>query len=196
MDRKTFDQVMVEAVVLPPDERYERFAAVHKQIWESYRDAMKTITAEKAAQISSDGRSVALVVGHIAEWDRFLIQMCAEFLTGVAYPRAWRLKGYIEPDGTSKDFESIEAFNQYQMKRQAVIPWEEIQKVALQMGEVLYILFQTPGLMDVAHLEMSKLEHWETPGFTGEVPVGWLVWAVIMEHEGVEHAFDLGIEIS
>jgi hypothetical protein len=196
MDRKTFDQVMAEAVVLPPDKRYERFAAVHKKIWETYKAAVLAITPERAAQVSSDGRSVALVVGHIAEWDRFLIQMCAEFLTGVTYPRAWKLKGYIEPDGTSKDFENIEAFNQYQMKRQANIPWEEIQKTALQMGEVLYILFQTPGLMDVAHLEMGKLDHWETPGFTGEVPLGWLVWAIIMEHEGVEHAFDLGIEIS
>ncbi len=193
LEHKEFTRVLSEAVQLPANERYDRFAGVHAAIWKQYQLAVQSITAARATEISSDGRSIALVVGHIAEWDRFFIQMCAEFMAGVQRPRAWSLKGYIGTEGAVMDFDNIDAFNQYQMKRQTDLPWEEIQQNALRSGEVLYRLFSTPGLMDAAQLEDSKPAQWYLPGYNGEVPLAWLVWAVIMEHEGVEHGYDLGI---
>lgn len=193
MNHTEFTQTLSEAIQLPAAERYARFAQVHAAIWKEYQLAVQSMTPEKAAEKSSDGRSIALVVGHIAEWDRFFIQMCAEFLAGVPRPRAWSLKGFIGTDGSVMDFDNIEAFNQYQMKRQAELPWEDIQRTALRSGEVLYRLFTTPGLMDAAQLENSKPGRWQLPGYSGEVPLAWMVWAVIMEHEGVEHALDIGI---
>ncbi len=193
MNHKLFNQTLSDAVQLPAAERHQKFLQVHRQVWESYRAAINAITAEQAAKTSSDGRSIAQVVGHIAEWDRFFIQVCSEFLMGLPRPRAWSLKGYIEQNGNCKDFDNIEEFNQYQMQRQADLPWEDIQQTALRSGEVLFTLFTTPGLMDAAQLEKSKPCNWQIPGFVGEVPMAWLVWAVIMEHEGVEHTLDLGI---
>ena len=194
MNHQEFTWTLSEAVQLPENERYARFMQVHAVIWKEYQQAIKAISPAMAAEISRDRRSIALVVGHIAEWDRFFIQMCAEFLAGVPRPRAWRLKGFIGTDGSVMDFDNIEAFNHYQMKRQAELPWEEIQQTALRAGEVLFHLFSTPGLMDAAQLENSKPGRWQLPGYSGEVPLAWMVWVVIMEHEGVEHALDVGIK--
>ena len=193
MNHTEFTQTLSGAIQLPVEERYTRFAGVHAAIWQEYQLAVQSMTPDKAAEISSDGRSIALVVGHIAEWDRFFIQMCAEFLAGVPRPRSWSLKGYLGNDGSVMDFDNIEAFNQYQMKRQAELPWEDIQLTALRSGEVLYRLFTTPGLMDAPQLENSKPGRWQLPGYSGEAPMAWMVWAIIMEHEGVEHALDIGI---
>jgi len=194
MNHTEFSHTLSAAVQLRAEERHARFVVVHTKIWEEYQLAVRSITPARAAEASCDGRSIALVVGHIAEWDRFFIQMCAEFMIGIQSPRAWNLKGYLGTDGSVMDFDNIEAFNQYQMKRQADLPWEDIQRTALRSGEVLYHLFATPGLMDVPQLESSKPERWQLPGFRGEVPMAWMVWSIIMEHEGVEHAPDLGIE--
>jgi len=193
MNHQEFTRTLSEAVQLPANERYGCFAGVHTAIWKEYQQAVQSILPARAAEASSDGRSIAQVVGHIAEWDRFFIQMCAEFMMGIQRPRSWSLKGYLGTDGSVMDFDNIESFNQYQMKRQVDLPWGEIQQTALRAGEVLYRLFSTSGLMDGAHLEDSKPAHWYLPGFKGEVPLAWMVWAVIMEHEGVEHAVDLGI---
>lgn len=193
MNHTEFTQTLSGAIQLPAEERYVRFAGVHTAIWKEYQLVVRSMTPEKAAETSSDGRSIAQVVGHIAEWDRFFIQMCAEFMTGVQHPRAWGLKGYLGTDGSVMDFDNIEAFNQYQMKRQAELPWEDIQSTALRSGKVLYRLFTTPGLMDAPQLENSKPAHWYLPGYCGELPQAWMVWAIIMEHEGVEHSQDLGI---
>ncbi len=193
MNHQEFTRTLSEAVQLPANERYGSFAGVHTAIWKEYQLAVQSITAAQAAKTSSDGRSIAQVVGHIAEWDRFFIQMCAEFMMGIQRPRSWSLKGYLGTDGSVMDFDTIEAFNQYQVKRQADLPWEEIQQTALRAGEVLFHLFSTPGLMDPSQLESSKPAQWYLPGYRGEVPLAWLVWAVIMEHEAVEHAVDLKI---
>jgi hypothetical protein len=193
MNHTEFTQTLSEAVQLSAEERYTRFARVHDAIWKEYQSAVESISREKAAETGSDGRSIAQVVGHIAEWDRFFIQMCAEFMIGLPRPRSWSLKGYLGTDGSVMDFDNIEAFNQYQVKRQAELPWEDIQRIALRAGDVLYRLFSTPGLMDAPQLEQSKPGRWQLPGFSGEAPMAWMVWAIIMEHEGIEHALDLGI---
>jgi hypothetical protein len=54
--------------------------------------------------VVSGGLTIAQVVGHIAEWERFTILAAGEIMAGVQWPRIMTLSGYVEPDGRGQDF--------------------------------------------------------------------------------------------
>src|SRR5262245_272123 len=112
MTQKTsfYDQIG-EIAALPPQERHGRFAAMHADVVTGYCAALQAIGAEGALRIGPDGRSVAQVIGHIAEWDRFAILAAGEMLAGVTFPRVIGNTGYIEPDGSERSFKSVDEFN-------------------------------------------------------------------------------------
>jgi hypothetical protein len=113
-----------------PADRRLQLVALHAEVTRRYLIALKGITAERAAQSSADGRTIAQVVGHIAEWERFFLIAAGEVLPAVKRPRLMRLSGYRTPDGGAKDLESLDAFGTYQAGRQASLPWYELTGAA------------------------------------------------------------------
>lgn len=179
-------------LALPPEERHAGLRALHAATLAEYAGWLQAITAEAAQSVSSDGRSIALVVGHIAAWDRFMLQACGEMLAGVAWPGFMDLQGYLDEEGQRRDFESIDTFNAIHADRQRALPWERIQAEALDRAGAAYSVYAQPGLLTPERLERTRPTEWGLLGGThARASVGWQVWMVIMEHEAVEHAADL-----
>lgn len=195
MEMKLFYETMRRLHPLPPTERHAAFADLHHQALAEYSGAVSRLDVASAARPSSDGRSLAAVIGHIAEWDRFMILACGEMLAGVEKPQMLHgLRGWLAPDGTTQAFKNIDDFNAFQLVRQSSLPWQEIQTTALSAARTLYSLFTTPGLLDAARLEGTAPARQRLPdGTILPMRAGWVIWWIVIEHEAAEHAADLGI---
>lgn len=176
-----------------PASRRCAFSTLHAKVLAEYTGAVQALDAASAARVSSDGRTLKQVVGHIMEWDRYMIQAVGEMLSGIADPQMMSLRGYHELDNSTQDFDSIDDFNARQAKKQPSLAWDEIQTGAVEYARVLYTLFSTDGLMDPLRLEKTKASMIAFPDGS-KIPstVGWQLWMVVIEHEGIEHAADLG----
>jgi hypothetical protein len=177
---------------LQPVNRHAGLCALHAATLAEYSGWLQAITAEAAQSASSDGRSIALVVGHIAAWDRFMLQACGEMLSGAPWPGFMDLKGCLDEDGERRDYEAIDAFNAFHADRQRDRPWEQIQAEALDRGAAAHAIYAQPGLLTPGRLEHTRPTEWSLPGGSrARLPVGWQIWMILMEHEAVEHAADL-----
>ncbi len=179
-------------LALQPEARHAGLCALHAATLAEYTGWLRAIAPEAARSASSDGRSIALVVGHIAAWDRFMLQACGEMLSGVLWPGFMDLKGCLDEDGQRRDFESIDAFNAFHADLQRDRPWEQILAEALDRAAAAYAIYAQPDLLMPERLERTRPTEWGLPGGKRvRAPAGWLIWMVIMEHEAVEHAADL-----
>ncbi len=192
MHADEFYSRVASLLALPPDDRHAGLTALHAGTLSEYIGWLRSITPEAARSTSSDGRSIALVVGHIAAWDRFMLQACGELLSGAAWPGFMDLRGYLDEDGERRDFESIDAFNAFHAGVQRGRPWEQIQFEALDRAAAARSIFAEPGLLTAERLERTRPCEWGlTAGKRARAPVGWQVWMIILEHETVDHAADL-----
>lgn len=192
MKAENFYTRVQQALLGEPGKRHLNFSTLHAETLVEYTGAVKAIDAAKAAQPSSDGRSLHQVVGHIMEWDRYMIQAIGEMLSGIPEPQMWSLKGFHLVDNSTLDFKSIDDFNAYHAGQQSSLSWEILQSQALDCARVLYTLFTTPGLMDTARLDATGPSTFSLPGgIQIQSTLGWQLWMVVIEHEGVEHAVDL-----
>ncbi len=191
--RETFYQHIADALTQPPHERHRRLAELHTQVVAGYCGAVQAITAEAAAGPSADGRTLAQVIGHIAEWDRYAILSAGEMLAGAEWPCLMTFSRFIEPDGTLRSFKSVHEFNAQQAERHAQWPWERIRDLAIQSATAIQILFTHPALLTPELLERTKPYTWtmnETIRQT--LPVGWYLWFITIEHQAVEHTDEVG----
>ena len=194
MKAEVFYQKIVAIAAQSPAERCLSLVGLHTDVVIPYLNAVRAMTAQDAARISSDGRTLGQVVGHIAEWERFTILAVGEIITGVRWPQIMNLSGYIEPDGQVREFTSVDVFNDYQATKHAAWSWEQIRGLAIQTAVILQILFAHPSLLSWERLEQTKAYHWPLPiEMSVMVSCGWYLWMVTLEHEAVEHAVDLGI---
>jgi hypothetical protein len=197
MQMKTdiFYQRIVENAGQSPNKRYVLLADLHADILARYLNAVRTITSKDAARVSTDGRTLGQVVGHIAEWERFTMLAVGEMMVGAQWPRIMSLSGYIEPDGQVLNFTGVDDFNAYQANKHATWPWERIQELTIRTATMLHVLFTQPALMPAECLELTRVYEWHLPGGVKlAVPAGWYLWMVTLEHEAVEHADDLGLD--
>jgi len=179
-------------LTLPPDERHAGLCALHAATLAEYTGWLRAITPETARSTSSDGRSIALVVGHIAAWDRFMLQACGEMLSGAAWPGFMDLCGYLDESGERRDFESIDAFNAFHADVQRDRPWEQVRSEALDRAAAARSIFAELGLLTPERLDRTRQTEWGlTGGRRAHAAVGWQIWMIILEHEVVEHAADL-----
>ena len=179
-------------LALQPEDRHAGLCSLHAATLAEYSSWLRAITHEAARSASSDGRSIALVVGHIAAWDRFLLQACGEMLSGAPWPGFMDLQGCLDEDGRRRDFESIDAFNAFHADLHRDRPWDPIRSDALDRAAAAHAIYAQPGLLTPERLERTRPTEWGLPdGKRVRAPVGWLIWMVIMEHEAVEHAADL-----
>ena len=177
---------------LPPSERHVGLVSLHAETLAEYTGWVQAITPATAASPGSDGRPISLVVGHIAAWDRFVIQACGEMLSGAVWPSFMDLQGYLDEDGWRREFESIDAFNAHQAGLQRGLAWESLRSAALDRAASAAALFAGPGLLTAERLERTRPTTWRLHGERRvHAPVGWQIWMIILEHESVEHAADL-----
>jgi hypothetical protein len=182
-----FYRRVVEIAARPPHERHRLLARLHADVVTRYLDIVQATSPPDAARASSDGRTVAQVVGHIAEWERFTILAAGEMIAGVQWPRIMTMSGYVEPDGRVQDFTGVDAFNAYQTAKHAAWPWEQIRDLAIRTATVLHALFTQPALLPPGRLEQTRACEWHLPNrVTLAVPAGWYLWMVSIEHEAME----------
>jgi hypothetical protein len=199
MNEQVFHERIFEAAAQPALERHARFTQLHDEILKDYQSALGAITSETALrQIQTDGepRTVLQVVGHIMEWDRFSILSAADMLIGLEHPRlVTNIDGYIEQDGRTVTFDTIEAFNEYQAKKHASWTWPAMQMAAVEAATTLHTLFTNPTLLNVDKLERTKPHHKELLNgqMIPDITMGWTLWILVLEHAGVEHAKELGM---
>jgi len=199
VNAEIFFQQIIENAALPPPERHARFSELHHQITTDYLAALHALDAQRAAQPVQSGaevRSVAQVVGHIMEWERFMILSAGDMLAGLRQPRmVTNIEGYVEPEGQTPRFENIEAFNTYQANKHSAWAWEKIQSSAIDTASTLHTLFTQPGLLTAERLENTQPFRKRLPNgaVIQNIAMGWNLWVTCLEHEGVEHARDLGM---
>jgi hypothetical protein len=192
MQAETFYRRYGALLDLQPVERHAALLALHAETLAEYTAWVQAITPAAAASASSDGRPIGLVVGHIAAWDRYLIQACGEVLSGAEWPSFMDLQGYLDEDGRRRDFESIDAFNAHQAGLQRGLTWDTLRSAALDRAASAAALFAGPGLLTAERLERTRPTEWRLHGDRRvRASVGWEIWMIIMEHESVEHAADL-----
>lgn len=178
---------------LPPEERHRQLLQLHDDILKRYLPLIQGMDLQFAQRIGHDGRTVAQLVGHIAEWERYTIQAAAEMVCGAAWPRIMQHSGYLEADGTELNFTDVDEFNAYQAGKHAAMPWEQIQQLALQTAPALYAFFSHPALLPAERLEGTHLIQWGLPGYEKrQTSLGWSLWVISLEHLAVAHAEDLG----
>jgi hypothetical protein len=183
---------LIEALQLGAADRYAVLRDLHRRVFISYYRAVQRITGEQADAVSSDGRAVKLVVGHIMEWDRFVIMGCGEILSGLKTPRLMKKRGFLSLNGEESRYKNIDDFNASRGEEHQSIDWRTIQDRALRSSEVLYFFFTNPMLMNAEILESTDPVTISDGGAQRlDLTVGWLMWKIVLEHEGFEHAPDL-----
>jgi len=196
-----FYDTAAEIVQLPPPERHAQLAALHSRSLAAYQAVLRRLTeADSRQRLSSgdDARTVAQIVGHIAEWDRFSMLGALDILVGVDPPRTINdLSGYIEPDGRRIDFDSVDAFNAYQAEKHSRWAWADLQALALDTASTLHALFVHPALLHASRLEATRRAplHLENGVTIPDVAVGWKLWILVIEHMMVDHVQELGIDL-
>jgi hypothetical protein len=178
-----------------PEDRYRNMASLHKELGAWFVERVRAISAEDAARRCPEGRTLAQVVGHIMEWDRYFIISAGEILAGVEWPGIMAKERYVEIDGTAGGYSTFEEFNARQAAKHASWPWDRIRDMAIDAALLLQTLFTAPGLLTARRLEATRPFAWRVPdGPRLTVAVGWFQWMVTLEHEAVDHETELASE--
>jgi hypothetical protein len=180
---------------MPANIRVKGMNRIHSESLAAYLSAIYAIDSEKASQICPDGRTIAQIVAHIAEWERYIIQSMGDIISGVRKPFVLTLKGYRDVDGTRVDFDTIDEFNDFQMLKYKNTPWSEIKPLAIHTASALQGIFSQPVVLPFDLMEKTEPYDWHIPGGSlVSIPVAWYLWIVVLEHEVVDHAQELGLE--
>jgi hypothetical protein len=200
MDAEQFSQAILEIVALPPHERHAQMANLHSQFFTAYLAALRAISTKQAGEpIATEGdeRTLAQIVGHILAWDRFSIQAAGDILAGVEQPRTvLNVQGFVDTDGQIRNFQSVDEFNAYFAERHAALDWVTIQMAAIDAAIALHALFTQDDLLTFERLEQTKPWRKELPNGDKieDLPMGWVLWLMVLEHYAVDHADELGLE--
>ncbi len=176
----------------PAERRVKGMNHLHVECMDQYLQAVRSIDDEKAKLVTADGRTLAQIVAHIAEWERYTALALGEIIAGVKEPQIMRMKGYVETDGQILSFKNVNDFNAYQAKKYETIPWKTIQTLAIRMAVALQGTFSQPAILPYELLEQTAPYRYRLAGGSLiSLPVAWYLWIVTLEHEVVEHALEL-----
>jgi hypothetical protein len=180
---------------MPANIRVKGMNRIHSEYLAAYLSAIYAIDTVKASQICPDGRTLAQIVAHIAEWERYIIQSMGDVISGVRKPFVLTLKGYRDIDGTRVDFDTIDEFNEFQAQKYKDTPWSEIKPLAIHTASALQGIFSQPVVLPFDLMEKTEPYDWHIPGGSlVSIPVAWYLWIVVLEHEVVDHAQELGLD--
>jgi hypothetical protein len=188
-----YDRVQA-AMEAPPIERHQQLLQLHTEALQTYQTALQQL-ADNLVQLplpnTSDRRTIAEIIAHIAAWDRFALLAAGDILAGIRYPRmVANLEGYREPDGSAPAFASIDDFNAYQANKYRTWFWETLRAFAVDTAVTLHALFAHPQLLTAARLEATAPTSKRLQNGTRIEPIsmGWSLWLIMLEHLAVEHA--------
>ncbi len=187
-------QNLIGIASLPVNERYNALVKLHSVTTGDYLMAIRGMTDDQAAENSSDGRTRALVVGHVLGWEEWQLQVfdSKDKLTKLRSQMAF--KDYTDPDSNKVfDFRSVDDFNAYQSNKYSSWEWKAIQTRAISTALRLQSFFpDEPNPNWTKFLESTPKHNWRvTPEKSITIPRGWYLWMVSLEHEAVEHRSDL-----
>lgn len=192
MDERIFITEIRRVFALAPAERYDAMSALHRTIHAEYTGAVEEISPERAASVSTDGRLVSQVVGHIMEWERYTLICLGQLLSGVKTRKLLWKNGYVDKAGEPYNFSSLDGFNAFQAERQRKLSWIEIQSDAINLADTLLNILSSHAIITPSLLEDTETISPELyDGQCLPIPCGWFLWYVILDHEAVEHARDL-----
>ncbi|MCU0480623.1 MAG: hypothetical protein MUE54_05350 [Anaerolineae bacterium] len=186
-------------MALPPQERHPQLSALHTQALNRYVNRLNTMTEEEALRpvtVGDDHRTVLQIVGHIAEWERFIILSAADMLIGLERPRLMKsLDGYIALDGSTPTFATIDEFNAYFAEQQKSWTWDKMRPFAIETTTTIHQMFTNPVLLNAERLERTVMgRKWLGTGeVIADIAVGWVLWLIVLEHIATEHVVELGL---
>lgn len=198
MEPTVFNNRMIDAFELDLHQRHAALLRLHRRLLDDFEEAVMKIDDDRAAQsvnMGEDTRTLSQVVAHIGDWSRYEIMGAADILTGLNHPRGVvKLTGYVSNAGREMPFSSVVELNAHQAEVHAGLTWEQARTFALDKMQALYQLFATPRLLTSDRLETTgdHLRHFgdHTRVFMKE---GWVLWAMELEHIGVQHREELGL---
>jgi len=194
MSDSSYVATMLAIAGSAPAERHRRLVEWHGGLVQSYGERLRQLTDADAGRITTDGRTLALVVGHITGWDTWFIQAAGEVLAGCPWPDIMELRGYLGLDGERCGYSTIDEFNASQARLQGGWTWGRIRDQALSTSATLLALYATPGLLTPDRLEATRDYAWALgPGRRIHLPVAWFLWGTALEHMAFDHAEDLGL---
>jgi len=172
----------------PADKRVKGMNHLHVECMDQYLAAIRSIDDAAASRVTPDGRTVAQIVAHIAEWERYTSLAIGEIVAGIKEPQIMRMKGFVEQDGRVLAFKNVDDFNAYQAKKYEHTPWKEIQPLAIRMAIALQGTFSQPAILPYDLLEQTAPYRYRLAGGSLiSLPVAWYLWIVTLEHEIVDH---------
>jgi hypothetical protein len=172
----------------PADRRVKGMNHLHVECMDQYLAAIRSIDDAAASRITPDGRTVAQIVAHIAEWERYTSLAIGEIVAGIKEPQIMRMKGFVEQDGRVLSFKNVDDFNAYQAKKYEHVSWQEIQQLAIRMAIALQGTFSQPAILPYDLLEQTAPYRYRLAGGSLiSLPVAWYLWIVTLEHEIVDH---------
>lgn len=193
-----YDRV-TEAFTRPPVERHGLMVELHAQVMREYVAAVEKISEHDAQQpisIGSDDRTLAQIVAHIAEWERFGILAASDILVGLNHPRTVTdVRGYVDTNGQRIDFAGVDEFNAHQKQKYASWPWPQLQNDAITYAKTLYSLFAHPHLLTATKLDQTQPHHIKLGNgqVIENITMGWSLWVIYLDHEAIEHAKELNL---
>lgn len=194
MSDSSYVATMLPIVGSAPAERHRRLVEWHAGLVQRYSGRLRQLTDVDAGKVTSDGRTLALVVGHITGWDTWFIQAAGEILAGCPWPDIMELRAYLDLDGERRSYGTIDEFNASQARLQGAWTWGRIRDQALATSATLFALYATAGLLTPDRLEATRDYAWALgPGRRTSMPVGWFLWGTALEHMAFDHASDLGL---
>ena len=185
---------LVDIAGLPPRPRYDRLVKLHTLTIIDYISHLTSLTEESALEIGSDGRTRAIVVAHIMGWEEYQIQVFGDPDKQKRKKEQLQLKRFYDEDNNEYlDFANVDEFNQYQARRYANWKWDDIRKKAIMTARKLQSFFpEDPTEEWLSFLDQKPKRFWKlTEEYTLDIPAGWYLWMVSLEHEAVEHRADL-----
>lgn len=197
MQDTEFYPYVMEAMTFPPEARHDRLLQLHARTLDDYRDVVHAFTADQVAQVvPDDGRTLAQIVGHMAGWERFAVLAAGDILAGIEVPRMMRhLEGYLDVEGKSVAFRSVDEFNAYQAEQWGKLSWPQVRAQAVDVASTFYELLVHPSLLNAERLERTRPtpKRFANGERIEETTMGWSLWLIVLEHQAVDHAAALGL---
>ena len=107
--------------------RYRTLVQLHSETTHKYISELEKITKEMAAEASSDGRPIALVVAHIMAWEEWQIQIFGDQNKLEKLQEQMKLQGYYDTDTRKTvNFQNVDDFNGYTAKSVFEKPVEKL----------------------------------------------------------------------